>query len=185
MENIQEIKKSEECPFCLIISEKIKTFKIYEDNKVVVILDINPASIGHMLVIPRKHYSLFSQISDQDLAHIFITISRLTQLVKKSLNSEGVNLFIAEGEIAGQRVDHCLIHIIPRFKDDGLNFTWQPKKMKEEDLAQLQSLLLKNIQLVKQVQAQQEVQKEKPKEITKEELKSYEEEIVKPEERLP
>jgi len=185
MEEVQEIKRSEECPFCLIISGKIKTLKIYEDAKVVVILDINPASIGHMLVIPRKHYSLFSQISDQDLAHIMITISRLSQLVKKSFNTEALNIIIAEGELAGQRADHCIIHLIPRFKEDGLNFMWQPKKAKEEDLKQIQSLLLKNIQYLKEVEVQQEKKPEKPKEINRDELKFYEEQLLKQEEREP
>ncbi len=161
---------TDQCPFCLMALNKIPTKKIYEDNKIIAILDINPASKGHVLIFPRKHYSSTILMPEEEISSMFIIANKISASMVKSLNVQGINLFLANGEAAGQRVDHVILHVIPRYKGDNIPLTWNPKKSSESELSEIQKLILKNIE------------KEKPKEEKKREITkiSYNEE-----ERIP
>ena len=134
MEFLKQQQAQQANPFQLIVEGKIPSKKIYEDNAVMAILDIKPATKGHVIVFPKKHYSVMGQMPDNEVAHLFTVAHNIAKLLFETLKAEGTNVFVANGAVAGQTVDHVLVHVIPRFKDDGLNFVWQPKELSEEEL---------------------------------------------------
>ena len=118
-EEILELQK-QQCIFCQIISGNVPSKKIYEDDKCVAILDINPAAKGHILLLPKEHYAIMPQIPDEELSYFFLATKSLSQIMLKNLQVPGTNIFIANGLVAGQKAQHFMIHIIPRREGDGL-----------------------------------------------------------------
>jgi histidine triad (HIT) family protein len=118
-EEILNLQK-QQCIFCQIIGGKVPSKKIYEDDKCVAILDINPATKGHILLLPKEHYAIMPQIPDEELSYLFLATKSISQIMLKTLHAPGTNIFIANGLAAGQRAQHFMIHIIPRREGDGL-----------------------------------------------------------------
>jgi len=118
-EELREFQKKQ-CIFCQIATAKVRSRKVYEDEKVIAVLDINPASKGHVLVIPKEHYSILPQIPEEEINHLGIIAKRLSHAVLKGLKVQGTSIFIANGTAAGQRAQHFMLHIIPRNSKDGL-----------------------------------------------------------------
>ncbi|MGB9929579.1 MAG: HIT family protein [Methanosarcina sp.] len=110
---------TENCLFCKIISGEIPSKKVYEDDTVFAFLDIHPASEGHTLVAPKKHYSNFTDMSAEDVASLFEAARKITAAVEKAFSAQGSNIGINNGEVAGQEVPHVHVHVIPRKKGDG------------------------------------------------------------------
>jgi len=129
-----EFLKRQQCLFCGIVDGRIKSKKIYEDESVIGILDINPANKGHVLVFPKNHYG---KLKEFDISHLFKVVNVLNGKVKEVVKAEGTNVFVAEGEVAGQRFDHVVVHVIPRFRDDGVVFSWEGRKVSEKELDEL------------------------------------------------
>lgn len=103
-----------ECIFCKILERVIPSKKVYEDDKVIVIMDIEPTQNGHMLVIPKKHYVDFTELNDEILTHINKVAKDMTKLVYDKLNADGVRLVNNYG--LHQVVKHYHLHIIPTYK---------------------------------------------------------------------
>jgi len=116
-EELAELQK-QQCIFCQIVDGKVQTKKIYEDDKVVAVLDINPANPGHLLLITKEHYPLMPLIPEEILSHLFMATKSLSRVLLSAVNAEGVNIFIANGSAAGQRAQHFMLHIIPRKTGD-------------------------------------------------------------------
>ncbi len=112
--------QKENCIFCHIIEGKIPSKKVYEDDQVIGILDINPANAGHVLLMPREHFIFMPQVPSQILSRIFTTAKMLSQATLKTVKSEGTTILVANGGLAGQRAPHFMVHIIPRLTGDGL-----------------------------------------------------------------
>jgi histidine triad (HIT) family protein len=110
-----------DCVFCKIVKGEIPSFKVYEDDKVIAFLDIHPVHPGHTLVIPKATDATnIFDISAEDWAATS-EVARLVALaVEKALDADGVNIRMNNRAHAGQEVDHPHIHVIPRFKGDGL-----------------------------------------------------------------
>ena len=106
------------CLFCQIITEKIPSKRIYEDDICIAILDIFPVSRGHSLVIPRMHYNTIEDIPENVLKHLIIVVKELGRRIHKKLEVDGYNILQNNFAAAGQAIDHFHIHIIPRLKDD-------------------------------------------------------------------
>ena len=135
--------ENKECVFCKIINGEIKQDFLYEDNKTVAILDINPAQPkgGHTLVIPRSHYEILTDISDEDVKALMLTIKKIS---KALLNfGDGLNIIQNNKKIAGQFVPHVHFHLIPRFANDGIIISekWPSYKYKDNEIEET----LKNI----------------------------------------
>ena len=81
-EELKEFQK-QQCIFCQIISGKIPSKKIYEDEKAIAILDINPAAKGHVLVMPKEHYAIMPQMPDKEVAHLFKIAKKISQVILK------------------------------------------------------------------------------------------------------
>jgi len=121
----EDVKKALEeqkanCPFCKIIKGEIPSKKVYEDDKVVAVLDINPAVKGHVLVMPKEHYPILPYVPYEEFKHLFEITQDISRCLKKSLARTGANIFIANGWVAGQQSQHFMLHIIPREDNDGI-----------------------------------------------------------------
>ena len=108
------------CIFCKIIRGELPSFKVYEDEKTIAFLDIRPVNAGHTLVAPKQHSHNIFDIAPEDWAATAETVRRVAIAVEKGLQADGVNIAMNNREHAGQVVDHSHVHIIPRFKGDGL-----------------------------------------------------------------
>jgi len=118
-EELKEFQK-QQCIFCQIIAGKVPSKKIYEDDKCIAIIDINPAAVGHVLLLPKEHYAIMPQIPDEEIGWLFMVAKQISQAMLRKLRVEGTSLFVANGLAAGQRAQHFMIHIIPRKEEDGL-----------------------------------------------------------------
>ncbi|MFH1053290.1 MAG: HIT domain-containing protein [Candidatus Woesearchaeota archaeon] len=143
-EELREFQKKN-CIFCHIISGKVQSKKIYEDDKVVAILDINPANPGHILVLTKEHYSIMPQIPENTVKYLGIIAKQLSRSVLKTLKVEGTTIFIANGTAAGQRAQHFIMHIIPRAEGDKLGIELKPGNISEKDQMILLDALRKKI----------------------------------------
>ncbi|MFH1315905.1 MAG: HIT domain-containing protein [Candidatus Woesearchaeota archaeon] len=143
-EELREFQKKN-CIFCHIISGKVQSKKIYEDDKVVAILDINPANPGHILVLTKEHYSIMPQIPESTVKYLGIIAKQLSRSVLKTLKVEGTTIFIANGTAAGQRAQHFIMHIIPRAEGDKLGIELKPGNISEKDQMILLDALRKKI----------------------------------------
>ncbi len=129
---IAELQKKN-CIFCHIVSGKVQSKKIYDDKVCIGILDINPANPGHVLLLPKEHYSIMPQIDEEDLGHLFIASKKISQSALKAFEASGTNIFVANGIAAGQKAQHFMIHIIPRRENDNLTCFDLPKKQMNKD----------------------------------------------------
>ncbi len=116
-----------QCPFCKIVKGEIPSKKVYEDDQLLAILDINPAAKGHLLIMPKEHYPIMPLIPPPLFEHLFTRTKQLSAAMKEGMLLFGNTLFIANGYAAGQQSSHFMLHLIPRETPDGLEF-FQPKK---------------------------------------------------------
>ena len=109
----------EDCLFCKIIKGEIPSTKVYEDEKCLAFLDINPINKGHVLVIPKEHTKDLYDISEDSLKAISVVAQKVAKAVKKATGAQGVNLGMNNESAAGQVIFHAHFHVIPRFPGDG------------------------------------------------------------------
>lgn len=115
------------CIFCDILQARAPSSLVYADDLVVAFMDIQPVNPGHLLVIPRAHAAHLTDLGEGIGGHLFQVGMRLAAAIRSSeLRCEGVNLFLADGEAAGQEVFHVHLHVIPRFRGDGFGFQFAP-----------------------------------------------------------
>jgi len=139
-------KARESCLICQIIANKVPSYKIYEDDLILAILDVNGANPGHCFVIPKNHYPIIEQVPDQELAQLFSVANKISSSIFEKLKMQGTNIFVANGIPAGQTVAHFLINVIPRKENDGINLQWKPKQLTEEEMSTVELKLKDQIQ---------------------------------------
>ena len=109
------------CVFCKIISGEYSSSKIYEDDKVLAILDLSQATVGHTLVMPKAHYENIFDLDTDVAGHLLKVVKQISNHYQKVIpNIKGINLLNNNGTKAGQTVMHYHMHIIPRYEDDDL-----------------------------------------------------------------
>ena len=109
------------CIFCKIIANEIPSSKVYEDENVLVILDLSQTTKGHTIVMPKKHYANILEIPGDELAYLIQKVQEIAKNLINKLNAKGFNIIVNTNEAAGQSVMHLHIHIIPRYdENDGL-----------------------------------------------------------------
>jgi histidine triad (HIT) family protein len=106
-----------------------------EDEHTVAFMDINPATRGHVLVVPREHSTDLLEIGDADLAAVTRMGQRIAQRQKDRLGADGVNLLNSCGQVAWQTVFHFHLHVIPRYAADPLRLPWEPAPGDREEIA--------------------------------------------------
>ena len=109
-----------DCLFCKIVRGDIPSFKVYEDESTFAFLDIHPVNAGHTLVVPKNHATNIFDIAPEDWAAVAETVRKLSIAIEKGMGADGVNIAMNNREHAGQVIPHPHMHIIPRFKGDGL-----------------------------------------------------------------
>ena len=115
------------CVFCDIVRGQAPASVVYGDEQVKAFMDIRPVNEGHLLVVPVGHACHLADMDSKTGEHLFSVGMRLAAAVRRSgVRCEGVNLFLADGEAAGQEVFHVHLHVIPRYGDDGFGFRFGP-----------------------------------------------------------
>jgi histidine triad (HIT) family protein len=124
-----------DCLFCGIIDGSIPSQTIDSDERTVAFMDINPATPGHALVVPRKHWADLLEISSEDLTATVLASQRLARRMKDVLGADGINLINSCGAAAWQTVFHFHIHVVPRYEDDPLKLPWVPAAGDADEIA--------------------------------------------------
>ncbi len=122
----------ENCIFCKIVKKELPANIVYEDEKFLAFLDINPVNKGHTLVIPKKHKKNLLEEDDEILKEYLIVTKKAAKAIKKATNAGGINIINNIESIAGQVIFHTHIHIIPRYENDGLKL-WPGKPYSNEE----------------------------------------------------
>ena len=104
-----------DCIFCKIINGEIPSYTLYEDNDVKVFLDVNPEANGHMLIIPKKHYTALKDIPLDTLTHIMEIAKKMENIIMDKLKADGLRLVQNNGFI--QEVKHYHLHLIPAYQN--------------------------------------------------------------------
>lgn len=130
-----------DCVFCAIVSGDAPAEIIDSDEHTIAFMDINPATRGHALVIPRRHSRDLMEIDADDLQHTTIAAQRLGRRMGETLDAAGFNLLNACGLVAWQSVFHFHIHVIPRYEDDPLKLPWIPRGADFEEIRRVAGLI--------------------------------------------
>lgn len=121
--------------FEMIRDGQIPSVKLHEDEKCFVILDINPVSKGHALVISKECYPTFTDIDEETLNHMMHVARLLDQKMRTELKADGTNIMINNSPASGQEVPHLHIHVIPRFNGDGKTPCFKKDKYEDGEIA--------------------------------------------------
>ncbi|MFT4250837.1 MAG: HIT family protein [Candidatus Woesearchaeota archaeon] len=108
---LEEQKKN--CPFCKIIAGEIPSQKVYEDEHAIAIMDINPLKEGHVLVLPKEHYPVMALLPPPLFEHMADLLSQMSKHLREAMLAKHINIFVANGAVAGQQAGHFMIHLIP------------------------------------------------------------------------
>src|SRR3989344_3304421 len=138
---LEEQKK--QCVFCRISSKEIDSKIIFENNSVMAVLDVYPALKGHTILFPKEHYPIMPAIPPEEFKNFFGLIPEISKAIKEGMLSTGINVFIANGGIAGQRSGHFMAHLLPRESGDKFfNFLLKKKSKSYADKINLLSVNL-------------------------------------------
>jgi histidine triad (HIT) family protein len=124
-----------DCLFCKIVAGDIPATVVREDERTVAFMDINPATRGHLLVVPREHSTNLLEIGREDLAACASAAQALAALVSDRLGADGVNVLNSCGRAAWQTVFHFHLHVIPRYAGDPLRLPWTPGPGDRDEIA--------------------------------------------------
>jgi len=125
-----------ECVFCKIVKGELKAYRIYEDENILVFLDINPIYKGHMLAIPKKHYSRITEMPEEEYKKFSNSLQKFLKILEDRIG-KNYNIVVNQGEKAGQIINHLHFHIIPRDLEfhpvEEKLFKWETHKLTEEE----------------------------------------------------
>ena len=167
------------CVFCAIASKSTKSYIVYEDDFIIGVLDINPASKGHTLLIPKKHYNSLYEMPQQEYMYLLSIARAVGYALMLSLSPSGVDILYTKELSKGNYNPHALLHIIPRFEEDKVAYVWEPVKFDDLTLSDtaasirgvIESIkneganggsLAENKKLQKQVEPKESAVKEEP-----------------------
>lgn len=111
---------AQECIFCAIVAGQAEASVVFEDETVVVFMDLNPVTPGHLLVVPRKHAVGLEDLDGATSSHVWSVGHNMARALRRSrTRCEGINVLLCDGEVAFQTVFHFHLHVIPRYAGDG------------------------------------------------------------------
>lgn len=137
--------KKDDCIFCKIAAGEIPSTTIYEDEYHRVFFDINPASKGHCLIVPKDHYDDVFDMNEEAGGRLFGLATKVASALKDEVKCEAMNLVQNNGALAGQTVFHFHMHLIPRYAGDTVNVGWKPGEADMNELSELAERVGKNI----------------------------------------
>lgn len=123
------------CIFCKILAGEIPSYVIYEDDDFKAILDVDPATKGHTLLLPKNHAANLYELDEVTASKVIPTAKKIADKMKSALNCDGLNLVQNNGEVAGQTVNHFHLHMIPRYTTDADKTMcgWSHQKFSDEE----------------------------------------------------
>jgi histidine triad (HIT) family protein len=124
-----------DCIFCKIVAGEVPSTRVDEDERTVAFMDVNPATRGHLLVVPREHVRDLLEIGAEDLAACGAMARKLAGRITERLGADGVNLLNSCGSAAWQTVSHFHLHVIPRYERDPLRLPWTPAPGDRDEIA--------------------------------------------------
>jgi histidine triad (HIT) family protein len=116
----------DDCIFCKVLAGDISSEVVDSDERTVTVMDINPATPGHVVVLTRAHAEDLFEVSDEDLLAVMIAARRIAQRMRETLAPGGFNILHNIGRVAWQSIFHFHLHVIPRYEDDPLHLPWMP-----------------------------------------------------------
>jgi histidine triad (HIT) family protein len=162
----------QECIFCKMVSKQIPVALVYEDEKTLAFLDINPIAKGHTLVITKNHYDNFLLVPEEELKGLIETIHKVSVAIVRATGAEGFNVLNNTGEVSGAVIGHVHFHVVPRLKDDGVPLGHEPRG-KYESNKEIQEIGEKIRSAIpasfKEEKVEEKKEEEKPKERSAEE----------------
>lgn len=120
-----------DCIFCKIVKGELPCYKLYEDDAVISFLDIFPVQPGHALVVPKKHSVDIFDTDEETMMRMMAVAKKIAPAVMKGAKADAINIGMNNREAAGQEVSHAHLHVIPRYKGDGLK-TWKQSPFKDD-----------------------------------------------------
>ena len=132
---------AEDCLFCKIVAGDVPAQIIDSDEHTVAFMDINPATRGHALVVPRAHSADLIEIDPEDLEATAVAAQRLAKRMDEVLEPDGINVLNACRPAAWQTVFHFHLHVIPRWEDDPLKLPWIPDGGDQDEIASIAAKL--------------------------------------------
>lgn len=126
--------------FCDIIQRNTASYIIYEDEDFIAILDKYPISLGHTLVMPKRHYERVKDLSEKDFCAMYARVHALNQLITSKLSASASHISINDGAAANQLIPHIHVHIIPRSENDSAGFTAR-KLLRPEEMNEIKKKL--------------------------------------------
>jgi histidine triad (HIT) family protein len=124
-----------DCLFCKIVAGQVPSTRVREDERTIAFMDINPATRGHVLIVPREHATDLRDIGADDLNACAAAGQALAQRMEERLGADGVNLLNSCGRAAWQTVFHFHLHVIPRYDNDPLRLPWHPAPGDRDEIA--------------------------------------------------
>lgn len=133
-----------DCIFCKIIKKEIPADFIYENDKIVAFLDIHPCNPGHALVVPKEHHTDLLETPEEVLLDIMTRTKKIAPAIMEAVKAEGFNTIFNTKPAAGQVIFHTHMHIIPRYKNDGLKH-WPEKEISKDEMVKIRDQITKEL----------------------------------------
>jgi len=133
------------CVFCRIANKCSPVSSVYEDDCVMAFLDNRPASDGHTLVIPKKHFETIYDIPGEEIAHLFKVVKRVALAVREALNPDGLSIIQRNGKAAGQHIMHLHVHVIPRYEGQRLLRMEEIQEVDREKLDKIAKMIKQHL----------------------------------------
>ena len=125
------------CIFCKVVAGELPSEQIDSDERTLTVMDINPATRGHAVVITRTHAENLSELSDEDALAAMQSARRVVDMMRATLNPAGFNILHNIGRAAWQSIFHFHVHVVPRYEDDPLELPWIPEPADPAELARV------------------------------------------------
>jgi histidine triad (HIT) family protein len=135
------------CIFCKIVRGEITAARVIETAQAVAFLDIHPVAHGHTLLLPRAHHPRLADLPEELAAHAGSLLPGLCRAIAAATGATGLNVVMNNGRVAGQTIDHCHWHIIPRFNDDPVNWAWPAGEYVGDELSQMRFRIERELSL--------------------------------------
>ncbi len=144
-EEREQLIGKQQCPFCLMTEGKIPVRKVFDDEKVLAVLDINPANEGHTILFPKQHYDSLQEVPENIIQHLFLVANKISKALLDANLCDSTNILINNGSSAGQTSPHVLINIIPRKEKDKVSIGWDHQKFPDNKMDSVLELIKKKI----------------------------------------
>ena len=128
---------ADDCVFCKMVAGQVPVTRIYEDDVILVFLDIGPLSDGHTLVIPKQHFERLHDCPAELLGQVASRLGKVARAVEAGVKADGYNVLCNNGRAAGQLVDHLHFHIVPRNRGDGVFDRWAAYQYEEGKIEEI------------------------------------------------